>query len=119
MPRTRLCRRRLPARTHCLLLRLARVQGRLAQVVSWFNAPTAGPGGSQDWADRLLRGDPTIILDAAEQGREELDKIAADIENDMAKQPPTTAQPGSPEKIAVLQRRVQRFLALHVEGDAR
>ena len=120
--RTRLSRRRLQPRVHRWLLRVTKVHARLRQLVLAFNDPTVagGQGGFGDaYADRFRRGDQTLISDACQSCRDELDAIMADVESAMADTPATTATPGSPEKVRVLTRRVHSGRALFIDGDRR
>lgn len=69
------------------------------------------------WRARALAGDRTILLDAIGFAAGELEAVRLQIENDMDDAAPVAAAPGSPEKVAALALRVERFQSLFVAGD--
>ena len=73
----------------------------------------------EGYAERVARGDRTILFDAVTYCRDELDGIRKDIGKRMDSTPPTHHLPGSRGKVEVLAERMYRGDSLFVDGDAK
>ena len=71
-----------------------------------------------DYAARAARGCKTLLHDCLTHCRDELDQIRDEVVAAMDAVPPTTAPPGSPEKVEELAARFARGDSLFVERDA-
>lgn len=73
---------------------------------------------SSIYHSRAAAGDPTILHDAICVTIDELVEIRDEIQAHMDAAPPTTATPGTKDKIEELARRAERGESLFVDGDA-
>ena len=95
----------------------ARVHARLCAIVRLYNAPhRAGEGVL---TDRLAGEDKTLLFDALNAAAFEIDLIREQVSEQMAKAPPTSAPPGSHEKVSQMAARFDRGEWLFIEGDAK
>lgn len=95
----------------------ARVHARLCAIVRLYNAPhRAGEGVL---SDRLAGEDKTLLFDALNAAAFEIDLIREQVSEQMAKAPPTSAPPGSHEKVSQMAARFDRGEWLFIEGDAK
>lgn len=94
----------------------ARVHARLCAIVRLYNAPhRAGQG---ELTDRLAGEDKTLLYDALNAAAFEIDLIREQVSAEMAKAPPTSAPPGSHEKVSEMAARYDRGEWLFIDGDA-
>jgi hypothetical protein len=107
----------LPPRLSRWLRRVTRVHAHLCNVVRLYGEARANVIAGDQWRARALAGDRTILLDAIGFAAGELEAVRLQIENDMDDAAPVAAAPGSPEKVAALALRVERFQSLFVAGD--
>lgn len=107
----------LPPRLSRWLRRVTRVHAHLCNVVRLYGAARANVIAGDQWRARALAGDRTILLDAIGFAAGELEAVRLQIETDMEDAAPVAAAPGSPEKVAALALRVERFQSLFVAGD--
>ncbi len=97
-----------------------RVHARLCAIVRLFNSPQKADGNSKNcgqYVDRLAREDKTLLFDALNKAAVEIDAIREAVSAEMAKAAPTSAKPGSHEKVAEMARRCQRGEWLFIDGD--
>jgi hypothetical protein len=100
----------------------SRVHARLCSIVRLFNAPHRADGESNlcgQYVERLAREDKTLLFDALNAAAVEIDAIREDVSADMGKASPTSAPPGSHEKVAEMAARFDRGEWLFIDGDAR
>ena len=107
----------LPPRLSRWLRRVTRVHAHLCNVVRLYGEARANVIAGDQWRARALAGDRTILLDAIGFAAGELEAVRVQIETDMEDAAPVAAAPGSPEKVAALALRVERFQSLFVAGD--
>ena len=107
----------LPPRLSRWLRRVTRVHAHLCNVVRLYGEARANVIAGDQWRARALAGDRTILLDAIGFAAGELESVRQQIETDMDDAAPVAAAPGSPEKVAALALRVERFQSLFVAGD--
>ena len=108
---------RIPKALREWLHRTTRVHAYLLNVVRLYGKESAGRPVTDEWRQRALCGDRTILADALATAADQLRAIHGEIEKAMEAAPPTAAPPGTPEKISSLQARVARFEALWIAGD--
>lgn len=104
------------------LIRMTRVHAHLCYTVRLFAQPEIAGGQSLEgeaYSARAAREDRTLIHDACVYGMDELGTILAEVQAAMDLTSPTTAQPGSPDKIAEMCRRIQSGQSPFNERDAR
>lgn len=101
------------------LRRVVRVHAHLCNVVRLYGRERKSASGTNEWRARALAGDQTILADAIIVAVAELQSVQTAIDAAMAATPATDAAPGSPEKVAVLARRVERGFALFIAGDSK
>ena len=95
----------------------ARVHARLCAAVRLFNAPQRA--GEGILSDRLTREDKTLLFDALNAAAFEIDLIREQVSAEMAKALPTSAPPGSHEKVSEIAARFDRGEWLFHDGDAK
>jgi len=95
----------------------ARVHARLCAIVRLFNSPQRA--GEGVFAVRLTREDKSLLFDALNAAAFEIDLIREQVSEQMAKAPPTSAPPGSHEKVSQMAARFDRGEWLFIEGDAK
>lgn len=103
------------------LKRAAAAHAHIACIVRLFGNPARAGGASlqgEDYAERLARGDRTILHDCVTFVRDEMDELRRDIERRMDDTPPTAHLPGTPQKVAVLAERMANGHSLFLDGDA-
>lgn len=98
------------------LRRVVRVHAHLCNIVRLYSRSRAA-GGGDDWKRRAEAGDKTILADAVTLAVCELEAVSAEIEAAMGEARPTSAPPGSPEKIEAMRIRVGLFQSLFISGD--
>jgi len=102
------------------LRRVVHVHAQLRHTVAVYDDPTkAGGGGEDDYSRRAAEGDRTILDDTLARAIEELSAIRDEIGREMEAVPPSSALPGSLEKIAQLALRAAAGMALHHPNDVR
>lgn len=75
--------------------------------------------GNTAYRDRAASADRTILYDALTVALDEFTEVREMVQAVMDSPKPTTAVPGSPEKVAVMERRAAAGYSIFVEGDAR
>lgn len=104
------------------LQRAARAHSHIATIVRLFGTPSKAGGQSllgEGYAARVARGDRTVLFDCVTYCIDELNGIRDEIEHRMDATPPTHHEPGTPEKVEVMARRLHAGDSLFVEGDAK
>ncbi len=103
------------------LREVRRVQARLTHTGNLYADPRRAGGRSlagDCYVEAALAGDPRILLDTIVESICQLQGVGREIE--AAVEPVATAAlPGTPEKVAEMARRQERFQALHTDRDAR
>jgi hypothetical protein len=98
-----------------------RVQAMGKHTADVYANPMQAGGRSKngdDYVEAALKGDPRILLDFIVYAMCEYARVEGEIRKSM-EPPATTALPGTPEKVAEMARRQERFQALHTDRDAR
>lgn len=104
------------------LQRAARAHAHIATIVRLFGNPGKAGGQSlagEGYAERVARGDRSVLYECVTYAREELDGIREDIQKRMDAAPPTHHLPGSREKVDVMAQRMFNGDTLFIEGDAK
>ena len=104
------------------LQRAARAHSHVAAIVRLYGTPSKAGGTSllgEGYAERVARGDRTVLFDCVTYCRDELDELRTDIFRRMEAAPPTHHPPGSKEKVEVLAQRMYRGDSLFLDGDAK
>lgn len=104
------------------LQRAARAHSHIATIVRLFGNPTKAGGQSllgEGYAERVARGDRTILFECVTHVRDELDGLRGEIEQRMDAAPPTKHPPGSREKVDVMAQRMFNGESLFIDGDAK
>jgi hypothetical protein len=103
------------------LVRAVRGHAHIATVVRLFGAPGKAGGQSnhgETYAERAARGDRTLLYDCVSFVVDEMTELRNEIAAVMDSAPPTTAAPGTPEKVAEMVRRAETGHSLFIPGDA-
>lgn len=74
--------------------------------------------GNDHYKQRAATADRTILYDAITVAMDELTDVREQVQVVMDSTPPTQATPGSPEKVAAMERRAQAGFSIFVDGDA-
>ena len=82
-----------------------------------YNAPQRA--GEGIFADRLTREDKTLLHDALNAAAFEIDLIREQVSAEMGKALPTSAPPGSHQKVSEMAARFDRGEWLFHDGDAK
>lgn len=104
------------------LHRVARVHAHLCAIVRLYGNPSQAGGQSlrgDTYAAQAARGDRTLLHVFITQAVDELTAVRNAIEIEMDSAPPTTAAPGTAEKIEVMAQRVERGESLFIKGDSK
>lgn len=99
------------------LRRVVRVHAHLCNVVRLYSVARASGDGTNEWRARAMAGDQTILCDAVILAVNELEAVRGEIETEMDSATPTSAPPGSAEKVEAMRARVMLFQSLFVSGD--
>lgn len=111
----------LPAELKQWLTRVARTHAHICNIVRLFGNPSRAGGTSNEgetYEARAARGDRTLLYDCLGHCEEQLALIRAEVQAAMDAAPPTSAEPGSLEKVAVMLARAERGESIFIEGDA-
>ena len=95
----------------------SRVHARLCSIVRLYNAPQRA--GEGIFADRLTREDKTLLHDALNAAAFEIDLIRESVSAEMGKALPTSAPPGSHQKVSEMAARFDRGEWLFHDDDAK
>lgn len=95
----------------------ARVHARLCAIVRLFNAPQRAGQGT--FSVRLTREDKSLLFDALNAAAFQIDAIRQQVSAEMDKASPTSALPGSAEKVSAMAARFDRGEWLFHDGDAK
>lgn len=95
----------------------ARVHARLCAIVRLFNAPQRAGQGT--FSVRLTREDKSLLFDALNAAAFQIDAIRQQVSAEMDKALPTSALPGSAEKVSAMAARFDRGEWLFHDGDAK
>ena len=95
----------------------ARVHARLCAIVRLYNAPQRA--GEGILTVRLTREDKTLLFDALNAAAFEIDLIREQVSAEMGKAAPTSAPPGSHEKVTAMAARFDAGQWLFIDGDAK
>jgi hypothetical protein len=102
------------------LHRSARVHAHLCAIIRLYGNPDKAGGQSnqgETYAARAARGDRTLLYDAIGLSIDELVEIRDDIQAAIDAAVPTTAGPGTADKVSEMARRAERGESLFVDGD--
>ena len=117
-------RTRLRAGVHLQLAgwlhRTARVHAHLCAIVRLYGRPDRAGGQSnqgETYAARAAAGDRTLLYDCLTVSRDELDAIRGEVEAAMEAAAPTSAPPGTTDKVSEMARRAERGESLFIQGD--
>jgi hypothetical protein len=113
-------RSRTSPRLRDWLVRTSRVHAHLCTVVRLYANPYSAGGHSlagDNYAERAASGDRTILHDALAQCRDELDVLLGEVQSVMDGAPPTDAEPGSQDKVNVMELRASRGESIFIDGD--
>jgi hypothetical protein len=117
--RTRLAAGTCP-RLAVWLHRCARVHAHICAIIRLYGNPSKAGGQSnqgETYAERAARGDRTLLYDAVGLSIDELVEIRNEIQTAIDAAEPTTASPGTAEKVKEMIRRAERGESLFIEGD--
>jgi hypothetical protein len=95
----------------------SRVHARLCAIVRLYNSPKRA--GEDIFTVRLTREDKTLLFDALNAAAFEIDLIREQVSAEMGKALPTSAPPGSHEKVSEMAARFDRGEWLFIDGDAK
>ena len=95
----------------------ARVHARLCAIVRLYNAPQRA--GEGILSVRLTREDKSLLFDALNAAAFEIDLIREQVSAEMGKALPTSAPPGSHEKVTAMAARFDTGQWLFIDGDAK
>lgn len=101
------------------LMRVTRCHAHLCTVVRIYGNPEKAGGASNhgnDYVRRAASGDRTILHDALIRTGHTLYEIADEVEESLDLEP-TSAQPGSPEKVEVMAERASHGMPLFRKTD--
>ena len=101
--------------------RARKEQARLTHTLNVYANPEQAGGRSlagNHYVEAAMSGDPRILLDTLVEIICQLQGIGREIEV-VVEPTPTTALPGTLEKVEEMRRRQERFQALHSEKDQR
>lgn len=104
------------------LQRMARCHANLANTVRLFGDPSRAGGQSlhgDTYGARAARGDRTLLADCVLFCADELLEIHREVLAVMDAAGPTHALPGTPAKVAEMERRSDGGYSLFIAGDAR
>ena len=102
------------------LHRVARCHAHLCAIVRLYGDPSKAGGQSnagETYQARAARGDRTLLYDALTVTIDELIEVRDEIGVTMDASEPTTAVPGTPDKVEEMCRRAERGESLFVDGD--
>jgi hypothetical protein len=88
--------------------------------VRLYGRPDRAGGQSnqgETYAARAAAGDRTLLYDCLTVSRDELDAIRGEVEAAMEAAAPTSAPPGTTDKVAEMARRAERGESLFIQGD--
>ena len=95
----------------------ARVHARLCAIVRLYNSPQRA--GEDILTVRLTREDKSLLYDALTAAAFEIDAIRESVSAEMGKALPTSALPGTHEKVSEMAARFDRGEWLFMDGDAK
>jgi hypothetical protein len=75
--------------------------------------------GNTAYRERAAAADRTLLYDALTVALEVFSEVREEIQVVMDSVPPTDAQPGSPDKVAVMEQRARAGYSIFVDNDAR
>ncbi len=102
------------------LHRVARCHAHLCAIVRLYGNPSKAGGQSnagETYQARAARGDRTLLYDALTRTIDELTEVRDEIGATMDAAEPTTAAPGTQDKVEEMCRRAERGESLFVDGD--
>jgi len=102
------------------LHRVARCHAHLCAIVRLYGDPSKAGGQSnagETYQARAARGDRTLLYDALTVTIDELIEVRDEIGATMDAAEPTTAAPGTSDKVEEMCRRAERGESLFVDGD--
>jgi len=111
----------LPPELREWLTRATRIHAHICYIVRLFGNPSQAGGQSNagdTYEARAARGDRTLLYDALTYCGDEMEMLRAEIEAAMEAAPPTDAEPGSREKVAVMLARAEAGHSIFIPGDA-
>jgi hypothetical protein len=118
--RTRL-EKGLPPELVGWLHRVVRIHAHLLLLVRRYGCPSKAGGGSlegDEYAARAARGDRSLLFDCLTYCADEINQLRSEVAAAMDAAAPTSAPPGSPEKVEEMCQRYARGDSLFVQDDA-
>lgn len=103
------------------LTRVQRVQAHMrAQLLIYSTGRDVGgcSMGNDNYKRRAAIADRTILHDALALAIDELVAVFGEVQGEMDSATPTSARPGTPEKVAEMERRAQAGYSIFIESDA-
>ena len=105
------------------LTRVQRVQAHLRSTMLIYSARRNVGGdsliGNHAYSDRAANHDRTILHDALILARDEYDEVIREVQAVMDSPKPTSAAPGSRDKVEQMELRARNGFSIFVEGDAK
>jgi hypothetical protein len=83
------------------------------------NANIGGAAGNDNYMRRVATGDRTILHDVLALAIDEYGEIFHEVQAFMDSAEPTTARPGSREKVNVMERRANEGYSIFIDADAK
>jgi hypothetical protein len=111
----------LPAEMKEWLTRASRIHAHICYIVRLFGNPSKAGGTSnagETFEARAARGDRTLLFDCLRFCGDEIELLRDEVQARMDAAPPTSAPPGSAEKVAVMLARAENGESIFIEGDA-
>lgn len=99
---------------------MTRVHAHLLTIVRLYGRPdrAGGQGNAGDaYADRLRRGDRTLLSSCLTHAICELTEIRDEVDTEIDDVPGVTAWPGTPEKVQAMRERIAEGLSLFSSAD--
>lgn len=103
------------------LTRVQRVQAHLRTTLAIYTTATDVGGcsrGNKNYKRRVEKHDRTILHDALALAIDEYTEVFEQVQAAMDAAPPTTARPGTKEKVAVMESRAKAGFSIFIDADA-
>ena len=103
------------------LTRVQRVQAHLRTTLAIYTTAKniGGHALNDNYDRRVAQGDRTILHDALALAIDEYTEVFGEVQALMDSAPPTTARPGTREKVDVMEQRAQDGFSIFIDADAK
>jgi hypothetical protein len=103
------------------LTRVQRVQAHMRTTLAIYakNSNIGGAAGNNNYLRRVATGDRTILHDVLALAIDEYGEIFHEVQAFMDSAEPTTARPGTREKVDVMERRANEGYSIFIADDAK